>query len=486
MFVLRFTFSTLRSSDPFTMYVEPSDLGGVFSWIPTGCGCTLSGSGVAFSWNCSTNCTCCGQSADGTYAYEGFWLPATSCFCGCYYNGEGPTWTNDNEDPDNSGPFAASVSATFSKSAVIFENAYENEPGQWGVRNPTRTRLNIVAHGGPNGAALSVAATNLGKLSHISGPGLPLAPLAIPANTSVSYAIVYEGNEASGAADDISVTATLTENGTMLVSTDVANTTAVRVELAAYHAAPANTNLNRHVYGVLESFYYRQYPSVDNTSWLFFEGNEELTPFSPGYMILPATTNQTSGGHCSFHVTCGSAVYTNTFLLVLPQIIASNPRCNPNLNMVGGEAGWLLLHLDLQIGPLYVSFQGLDFMEIPDESGNCPHGGYFDDVAKGGYLSHCTAAGAGVWHSINSQGFWCSDVAGRGSRYEQPWASGWKEWPIPVGWGASQILLAQFDVPPTTQKFTLSSEGMFTIRKYGFEAARDVSNHIIIRNAGNE
>jgi len=118
MFVLRFTFSTLRSSDPFMMYVEPSDLGGVFSWLSTGCGCTLSGSGVTFAWSCSTNCTCCGQSADGTYAYEGYWLPATSCLCGCYYNGEGPTWTNDNEDPDNSGPFAASVSATFSKSAV--------------------------------------------------------------------------------------------------------------------------------------------------------------------------------------------------------------------------------------------------------------------------------------------------------------------------------------------------------------------------------
>ena len=46
---------------------------------------------------------------------------------------------------------------------------------------PTRTRLNLVAHGGPNGAALSVAATNLGKLSHISGPGLPLASIARPA-----------------------------------------------------------------------------------------------------------------------------------------------------------------------------------------------------------------------------------------------------------------------------------------------------------------
>ena len=30
-----------------------------------------------------------------------------------------------------------------------------------------------------HGAALSVANTNLGKLSHISGPDLPLAPVAV-------------------------------------------------------------------------------------------------------------------------------------------------------------------------------------------------------------------------------------------------------------------------------------------------------------------
>ena len=52
---------------------------------------------------------------------------------------------------------------------------------------------------GTNGAALSVASANLAKLLHLSGPGLPLAPVAVPANTSVSYAIVYEGIEASGA-----------------------------------------------------------------------------------------------------------------------------------------------------------------------------------------------------------------------------------------------------------------------------------------------
>ena len=66
--------------------------------------------------------------------------------------------------------------------------------------------------------------------------------------------------------------------------------------------------------------------------------------------------------------------------------------------------------------------------------------------------------------------------------YDQPWSEGWKEWPIPVGWGVGEALWAQFDTPPTTQRFSLTSDGVFTIRKYGFEATRDTTNHIAIRS----
>jgi len=192
-----------------------------------------------------------------------------------------------------------------------------------------------------------------------------------------------------------------------------------------------------------------------------------------------------SGGHCEFCVAFGNTAYTNDFLMVLPQIEARNPRCNENLSMVYGEAGWLLLHLDLYVGPLYVSFAGVEFVEIADESGSCPHAGYFNDVEKGGFLSHCEDAGAGVSHVVNSDGLWCSDKAGRGGRYEEPWSDGWKEWPIPVGWRVEGVQ-AQYDVPPTTQRFTLTSGGVFSIRKYGFEATRDTSNRVTIRSVGNE
>ena len=203
---------TIAASDgnPFTMSVVPLNLGGVFLWPSAQCHCSISGSGGTFTWNCPMDCTCCGCAVEGQYSYEGYWLPATSCLCGCHYDGTGPMW-----EP-SSAPLAASVSATFSKSAVIFEDAYENQPGQWVGKNSTRTRLNIVANGGTNGGTLSVTSANIGKLSRISGPDLPLAFVAVPAEMQVSYAIVYEGATASAVASDIIVTAVWTTDHPMV------------------------------------------------------------------------------------------------------------------------------------------------------------------------------------------------------------------------------------------------------------------------------
>ncbi len=131
-----------------------------------------------------------------------------------------------------------------------------------------------------------------------------------------------------------------------------------------------------------------------------------------------------------------------------------------------------------------VSFEGIDFVEIPDESGNCPHGGYYDDTDKGGMLSHGAAAGAGVFFTVTSSGYWSSDKCGVGGRYERPWADGWKEWPIPVGWGIKPTVLGCFAKPATTQRFSLTASGTFTIRKYKYEATRVVDGASTWREVG--
>ena len=433
-----------------------------------GC-CSLQVVDGAIRWVCSPTCTCGGADhlLDSTVRWEGY---STSFFgyaaCGC---------GDDAPDPvPQSGPYAASVSVGFSKNAVIFEDGYLDQPGRFVPRRSSATALTIHANGGSNGGVLSVSSTNLSKLQKNSGPAFPAQSIAVPADHSITYEMNYVGLSASDTTNDVVVSATLTENGTGAISTSAASATVVKVELESRNTASANKDRHRHTFGVLEVFDYRQYPSDAPVAWYFCEGETELLPFSPGYMILNATTNETSGGHCEFRATCGGAAYTNDFLMVMPRIEVQNPRCNENQTMIYGEAGWLLLHMDFLVGPFYVSFMGVDFMEIPDESGNCPHSGYYNDVTKGGYLSHCALAGAGEWNRVNGSGYWCRDKAGRAGWYEAPWSDGWKEWPIPIGWGMNQILLGQFDAPPTTQKFTLSSNGTFTIRKFCFEATRGI------------
>ena len=467
---------TILSSEgnPFTMSVLPTNLGGTFVWNQPDCGCTLTGSGDTFSWNCPMTCTCCGTYADGWYSYEGYLLPAVGCLCGCWSDGT-PEWSHSPT------PLAASVSASFSKSAVIFENSYTNKPGEVVGRRSTRTRLNIVANGGPNGAALTVTHANIAKLLHVSGPSLPLASVDVPPETSVRYSIVYEGLVQSDVVNDILVTTVLLDVATNETLTNECQLTSVGVELTASKPALDNPDTHRHIFGVFEEFAYAHHPQDILAQWSFWEGEDEILPFEEGRVILPPTISSAARGSCVFHVAVGDNSYTNSFRFVLPTISVRNARCNEQIQTVMGEAGWVVLHFDQFVEPYYVSFEGLEMVEIPDESGNCPHAGYFNDVTKGGPLSHTEAVGAGVFIPVDSNGQWGSDRCGRAGRYEEPISSGWKEWPIPVGWGFEPTVHGRFSSPPTTQRFALTSDGTFSIRKYKYEATRSPTGTPIIQ-----
>ena len=100
-------------------------------------------------WSCSLTCTCGGEyhSFETTALWEGYSkLFVGYASCGCWEDAPDPAPT------PSDGPYAASVSANFSKDAVIFEDAYENMPGEWVSRRSTATMLTISANGGTNGA----------------------------------------------------------------------------------------------------------------------------------------------------------------------------------------------------------------------------------------------------------------------------------------------------------------------------------------------
>jgi hypothetical protein len=172
------------------------------------------------------------------------------------------------------------------------------------------------------------------------------------------------------------------------------------------------------------------------------------------------------------------------YVVMEPQIEVRNPRVNAvlsDVNPVIGEAGHLLLYLDLYVKPFYVSFEELEICESPDDSQSCPHYGYFDDRTKGGNWSHTAADGAGAWNIVQSSGYYATDKAGRRSKYEEPWTYGWKEWDIPMEWGICGLAKGRFKINPTTQKFVLYNDGTFEIIKFGHKAVRDVGG-LIWRN----
>ena len=493
-FVRRPVSFTSSGGNPFTMAVLPANLGGAFAWQSPSCSCVLSGGGGTFGWSCPADCTCCGCTVDGMYVYEGYWLPVASCPCGCLYDGTGPTW-----EPV-AASLAASVAASFSKSAVIFEDAYENLPGQWVGKRSTRTRLNIVACGGPSGGTLTVASSNLAKLTHLSGPDLPFAPVAVPASTQVSYSVVYEGNEASAAADDIIVTATLTDAGTGEAWTNDCALTAVRLELTPVWAAPENPCTNRHVYGVGERVRVRTFPESATTildvtrinedeSWLY----DNIVDFDERIYACPIYTATPN-----LKVTYREAEYNPSMTIIEPSEVISrgvgwdayNAPC-----LLPGLVGGALLVITNYVGPMNVSFHGIMVSEIPCAHTNMPSG-FFATTNYTGRWTHSFVFddGWGMATRVGTNNYWTVDRAGHSGTYDN-WSAGRLVWDVPIGWfrmrfdgddrhgvaetehacnsnAATRPLLIGGAPNAYQQVFSISEDGTVSIEKHGHALSR--------------
>ena len=458
---------TISASDgnPFTMSVVPLNLGGVFLWPSAQCSCSISGGGDTFAWNCPMGCTCCGCTVEGQYSYEGYWLPATSCLCGCYYDGTGPKW-----EP-SSAPLAASVSASFSKSAVIFEDAYENLPGQLVEKRSERTRLNIVAHGGPNGASLSVAVTNLSKLSHISGPGLPLAAVAIPANTSVSYAIVYEGNEASLSTNDIVVSAEIADNVTSEGQDSHTELTCIRVIIQEEDIAPAGVCTNRHTYGVGETMRMLTVPAPPGITWSADHGSVVPLRFT-----FPLSSDES----VDLRISYAGATYRPKIHVVEPTGFISDNVSYEVSPRPQGAPGGIALTQNFYLAPLYVNFGNLAVEEVPwRQGGGCT--GYFCSQWESASRYHTEDNGAGTWMNVNRETHYVGwDRAGRRAITNE-WSSGTLTWDIPLGWrqrGTQGSPYKMGSWPYPQQIINLFEDGTVRIDKCGHWVSRALGGEI--------
>lgn len=158
---------------------------------------------------------------------------------------------------------------------IIFEDAYENEPGVTVPRSSTDTEVEFYVYGGTNGGTYAFSIVNGGKLNRIGGGRLPKTG-SIAAGKSFTYKVRYEAMEASGSEDDIIAKAEFMEFGTgQRLSDETATLTAVKVGLVVVANAPTNECEHRHTYGVRELVTPILTPCVE-ASWIFsFDANSD-------------------------------------------------------------------------------------------------------------------------------------------------------------------------------------------------------------------
>ena len=459
--------AAMRSGASFSMYVYPDWLGGEFVW--TNRCCSISSSGHVFSYSCNDACHCTGCAATGYYGYEGFMLPVCGGYCGCSSDGE---FDERPSEEDDDGPYAAGATATFSKSAVIFEDGYWNSPTNWVERQSTQTELHCVAHGGPNGGHVRFEILGEDKLERVSGHVLPVEQDVSPGK-KLDFTIVYKGQLPSSAAEDIIVTTTFTEN--------VPNATQEQDEekLTSVKFLTVSTNFSldpypyRHNRGIGETFCCEFEPSVAGTSILAQNG-----------AVCTAIYSDQSDISCPYYpaskivkMQVSDATYEPNIFVLMPTGVEARKPHELSYSVPVNSPGGAGFQMDLHILPDTVSFQALEFWERALETfESSTIEGYFTNWAFRCVWYHNTNMSAGVWHRIGDDNFWFTDNAQMGDELITPVCSGRLVWHIPIDWRSNSNPTIQYtDFKCVDQQFEMTDTGRLTVSKYGYWAAREMS-----------
>ena len=493
-----FTESIGASNRVYTVTVEPYDPGGVLEWNDTGGGVPMRGSvlnngcecvhyGINSVWfTCSTFCTCDGVCyAEGTYALELAAFPVEGGQCRCGFDDPPPDSLPSSHEPDD----PPSLTITFSKPAVIFEEAYEDEPGVTMPRRSTRVRLAIDAYGGAQGGALWLTGSNMGKLTAITG-GVSLPHSQnLAAGQSYHASGVYEGLEPSDFLGDVGAFGALTEIGTGHLVSDSNCVTVVKMVFTPDFLI--NNSEHRHVIGVNERAQCTWVPVTANVDVTAVSGTTSEV-FGNRYYRAPLV-----GAIPNLIAHIGDVSYNLCIRVLEPNgVIARNPVAY-DYGIPTNEAGGAGMELTLTILPTNVSFMGIAVQEVPSDYRD-PQG-YFTNQYFDFAWSHTTNRGAGVWHNIQPENFFMLDNAEMGdwlprmkpngettedTRYG--WFDGTMNWLIPVGWnerGADEA-----DVPVKTfttywQSFSMTSEGTLKVQKLKHYVERGTNSVVRLNGA---
>ena len=374
---------------------------------------------------------------------------------------DGPDSGTVEEEDD--GPYAGGVSATFTKSAIIFEDPYENTPGSWVGRHSTTSVLQCIAHGGPNGGHVRFNVLGVARLNSLSGPSLPLER-DVSAGKRVEFSVIYEGVAPSESADDIVATATFTENTDGAEPVAMTNTlTCVKIEIVP--TCSIDGLPNRHCFGLREGFMIEIVPSEFDVTVSRDAGWGLNTVINVPVYTCPMAAD---GNGITVHA--GNAAYIPQLSVVEPQGIV----CSSGRSACG--YGVIAMQLEPYIVPRYVSFSNIKMLEVPSMAGGPT--GYFTNTIFEAYWHHTTNRGAGVWYRPRQDNFFFEDVPSFDLYCPPPLTAGTITWVVPIGWGEDGATSLEdiVNTMPTlyNQVYTLDEAGGLRIDKFSQWIKMDV------------
>ena len=406
---------------------------------------------------------------------------------------------------------------SFDKSAVIFEDAHLESPGQTVARRSTGVNLSCTAYGGDNGGTVTFSVDNLGKLTSDGSVSLPITRTLEP-NEVFGVVIALEGAQASASEGDIVARAEFVDalSGEHLIGEPSA-LTSIKLELQAVYTAPANPCMNRHTYGVGEKVRFivspqlsvvgvsteKQDGTYDGPLYELFDGVEETDASVVRTYVCPISANYVP----PIRIVYDDVEYRPCLSLVEPQYVVTkgadwgenrvdifysgNRKCWPS-----GMVGAATLVTTNCIGPMNVSFQGIAVSELPCSDEDVVTGCF----ANGHARTHTVNAGAGRAYYIGPGNFWFVDSAGQ-SAPEPNWTpNSTLNWKIPLGWHRKDpqyddyhgVVTPDYEVGYDAQSRPLiigqdyrqchfiDQSGTFRIDKYGHWISRSVSCEVIL------
>ena len=466
----------MRDGLSFAMTVTPDCLGGGFTW--TNSCCSISSSGWTFAYSCNGECHCTGCCALGLYTYESFSLPATGGSCGC--SAEGWHDIGGTNEP----PVSASISVSFSQTALFYEEAYTNEPGVVvGRRVSTNTTFSCSVSGGQYGGVFNLSCAGFDRLLHVAGDTLPGGTVEVAAGETRTWEAVYAPLEHSLAENDVSAVATFNEYMSGDAMTNAAHLTVVELKFEPQITREGCEN--RHLVGVREIVNCYAYPDVGE--WGEIGGGELVVRLGVQNYMCPLLSDGSM-----LYYSFGGMRYDFALMVVEPSMMIAVPQFAYDFCVATNHAGGSGMRLQLHVLPDTVSFEGIALEEVPSMEGT--HQGYFSNVFFQAVWYHTIGMGAGKWKNVKPGNFWGKDDVCMGEELpreltngvmtydlsEGSWSSGLLVWSIKWGW--AEINRSDGDPPakemtaPCNQTFAFAGNGTLSISKFQHAVSRGTNN----------